>query len=488
MITKLWLYPPLAIARVGTSSTPCEAFHWGPNDNLPRGTGKTTILPAESLWVDASGDVTTSTPTRIVFKDKTGFRPVCPFFELHGEWHIGEYTHRGPITPQVLTSLSLQRSDLTWSVCFANLKAYHHTLQMGDRIEACETLKGDVTASRPLKGRSPATEECLLVPKEKYVPLGHVQLTNPKPSEVFRLRFTPAKGLVYGPSNFIERKKEIEGKSNEWDWARLTLPPERLILNPNATWCHFNPTTKHDPRTAPDGVFVAAGSGEPGNPPLESLGLVDDVGDGIIRCRVRDGPIAAARIVVGPPDYAPDRRPVISMADGLKDRFEGHLPPEVYAALIESESDLASRELRDLFERIAENVGLTHLDFQNQRAGRLNRRIAREQQRTDLANRDLRPFTDLALEGTSRLPLTERGHQRHRRFLSLEVLEDTLREHPRLIDEIVRDPTDTSPYFDRRMPALLRGSDGAPLVLTRRQIGLLKAWVQHLRQSVEPTT
>jgi hypothetical protein len=112
MIQKLLLYPPLVIARVGPSETPCDSFHWGPSDLRPRGTGKTTLQPAETLRVSTGGRVTSSTPTEIIFKDSIGFRPVCPFLELHGEWIVEEVSMSGPITAQVLGMFGLTAHDL----------------------------------------------------------------------------------------------------------------------------------------------------------------------------------------------------------------------------------------------------------------------------------------------------------------------------------------------------------------------------------------
>lgn len=40
-------------------------------------------------------------------------------------------------------------------------------------------------------------------------------------------------------------------------------------------------------------------------------------------------------------------------------------------------------------------------------------------------------------------------------------------------------------YYDRRMPAVMRGSDRHPMHITRRQYELLVAWVRRLRQGVE---
>src|SRR5919202_244014 len=91
-IHRIWFYPPLAFARVGSAEQPLDNFLWGPNDNAPRGTGKTTIIPAETLRIDSTGMITSYMPEDIAFKEVVDgreiFRPVCPWFEVHGRWTI----------------------------------------------------------------------------------------------------------------------------------------------------------------------------------------------------------------------------------------------------------------------------------------------------------------------------------------------------------------------------------------------------------------
>jgi hypothetical protein len=86
MISELWFQPPLAFARFGNPDDPLEAFHWGPNDELPSGTGKTTILPARTFIHQNDGSVHSILPDRIAFASDVGVKAVCPFFELHGAW------------------------------------------------------------------------------------------------------------------------------------------------------------------------------------------------------------------------------------------------------------------------------------------------------------------------------------------------------------------------------------------------------------------
>jgi hypothetical protein len=65
---------------------------------------------------------------------------------------------------------------------------------------------------------------------------------------------------------------------------------------------------------------------------------------------------ATARIAVAPPDYAPDRRFVLNLADDLCDR---DAPPI---------DDPSSEEIIDLFQRVFETVSLLNLDYTRDRA------------------------------------------------------------------------------------------------------------------------
>jgi hypothetical protein len=154
---ELWLYPPLAFARVGMSDHPMDDFAWGPNDVRPRGTGKTTVVAAETLRVGEDGTVTAEVPEELRFKDEMGWRPVCPFFEVHGTWTDGDERSTGPITDAVLDAHGLTREDVRWDVHVANLKPFHMTLDEGDRLEAVIELRGDDTGPHALEGRTPGT-------------------------------------------------------------------------------------------------------------------------------------------------------------------------------------------------------------------------------------------------------------------------------------------------------------------------------------------
>ena len=453
----LWLYPPLAFARLGNADTPLDAFTWGPNDDTPAGTGKTTIQPAESLYVREDGTVFSSTPERICFQDESGHRPVCPFFELHAEWEDASGVHQGPLTPGLVDPTRLR-----WSVHVANSKPYNITLDEQTRIEARLTLEGTDVTRKDLQGRAPASASDPLVPAAHFIPLGFVQLTKPKGAfPEFRLRFTPARGTFYGPPTLPE------------PW-RSALPPEQLFLNERSSWCAWKPGV--DPRTTPGGQFAHDDAGV-------CLGLVDDTCDGIISCEIDglDVAPAVARIVVTPPDLAPDRRPPVSIADGFKDRVSRE---EVSAPTYVADVALVTEEITDLLERAFETAGLMNLDALNDLFDtNTNPWIARTH---GVVYQEADRFRVPPATPSNPLPLTTMGRDRHRRFLSREVLADFVRKRPELIAEWIRDPSGADPFFNTKMPIFMRGSTGDPLHVTRRQYDLLVAWAGALRAEDEP--
>src|SRR5216110_2973639 len=207
-LTRIWLAPPLAFGRLGASPTPCAAFHWGPNDLTPDGTGMTTLVAAETLELDENGIVSSSVPNRLIFRDESGIRPVCPFYELHGDWKENGETKSGPITTTLLEELGLTTKNITWTIDVANLKSFDYTFADGDRIEASLKLRGDDTARHTVEGRSPVRARHPPVPRDKSIPFGAVQIA--QPSDEFpeiRLRFYAPVGLTYGPEDLDKRIK-----------------------------------------------------------------------------------------------------------------------------------------------------------------------------------------------------------------------------------------------------------------------------------------
>lgn len=489
MIERLWLYPPLAFARLGPSKQPLESFHWGPNDLRPEGTGKTTIISATTLVVDEESGHVSSVPTgRPRFRDAEGLRPVCPFFELHGEWTVDGKLHTGPITPELLSSFKQTLSRLSWKVEVANLKPFFMTQDADTRIHAEVSARGDDFLVKELRGRSPVGAAQPLVPEGKYLDLGTIRLVNPSIAEVIRLRFHPPQGNIYGPTNFKQREVAPEP---------YVLADEFLILNPGSVWSRWTPPPG-DRRGLPGGQFAQ-------DRHSVSLGLVDDTSDGIISCRLEGTNLVAhARIVVAPPHFAPDRRHVVSIADGLKDRvgrdevhqdsyFSEEEEADQFRVTVEGkvvrQTSTARRvtalEVNDLMERAFETLDLTNIDALNNRVNlrenpsiaiRSGRPYKKDEQKALAARR---------ITGQHPLPITEEGRQHHRRFSASEIFESMLRQRPTFIRDLVRPPVGDDPFFDFKMPMLMRGSSGEPLHLTRRQYDLLVRWAAELRESIK---
>lgn len=497
MIEKLWFYPPLAFARLGESNTPLEAFHWGPNDSRPSGTGKTTIAPAQTLEVNtADSSVRPSPSRRIRFRDEQGLKPVCPFFELHCSWKDESgSTVSKPLTQSLLSSFDLKLSDLRLKVKVANLKPFFMTRDSDTRIEAEVEMLGDDFGIRELHGKSPEGARQPLVPEGEQILLGHVILIKPtRDDEVIRLRFYPPKGRVYGPTNF---------KKRDFGEEKYVIADEFLFLNAGSIWARWMPPPDDD-RGLPGGQFASDRNGV-------SLGLVDDISDGIISCRIEKtnlNLVAHARVVVGPPHFAPDRRHIVTIADGLKDRVgreEVHQASYFSEEVKEEEMKdvpvivpggefdsnkvtprrMSSLEVNDILERAFETVGLSNLDALNNRVDTIENPayaiLYGERYRHD----EHKAFPVVQPTPQRPLPLCELARQQHRRFSALEIFESILRQRPTFFEQWVRPPVSDNPFFDFKMPALMRASSGEPLHLTRRQYDLLIKWAETLRASVK---
>lgn len=466
-IQKLFFYPPLAFGRLGGSPEPMPCYTWGPNDSSVRGTGMTTVIPAETLVVADDGTVSAVMPVDVRFKDAEGrFHPVCPFFELHATWDEGDGPQSGPVTPALLARFGLALADLRWHVHVANHKPYNMTEDPDTRIDAEIDIAGDDVGVKTLAGHGPPGAKQPLVPPDTSVPLGRVRLT--RPDDAFpevRLRFIAAEGLFFGPTNLLDR------------W-QIDIPKHQLNLNPESSWASWKPALD-DARGTPGGQYAQDDDGV-------SYGMVDDVCDGLIRCRIQglDLPAAVARISVGPPDYAPDRRHFTSLADGLKDRVDR---ADVWSAAYYADMDEVTAEILDLFERIGETASLNNVDVFN------NRVDIQENKATAFAlGEPYGPDTHKAFVpplplDDRPLPLSDRAREYHRRLATLEVLEDMLRKQPQIVQQWVRAPAGASLYFDKQMPLVMRGPSGDPLHLTRRQYDLLRAWVQRLRPTTDTT-
>jgi len=558
MLREIWLVPPLAFARGGSSPTPCDAFDWSEPDLSAAGTGRTQVVSADTLIVDPKTGSLSLKPAdpnnEVIFKDGEHIRPVCPFFELHGVWEVNGTEGTGAVTQDVLKACGMSAADLKWRVEFHNSKAWHVTQDEGDRVTAVVEVDGNNHEPQTLKGMSPWGVIRPLVLPNTNVPLGSIQLTRPnKAFPEFRLRFTPGSGKAYAPLDLHERLKQLEypGKKAKkpddmldfvWDllqlnnqWKGFSLPPDQCILNPRAAWPQFKLFTEMDVGGAVFEAFnrlesVKALLGDPSQllrsllggdaddfdvrnlPPglyarvteqpnlMASLGMIDDFGDGVITCSLEGVGEAQARIVSGPPDFAPDRRPPVSLADGLADRT---LRAEVRQPgwVLGRNAEQAELEVMDIVYRAFETMGLANIDATNDYFEIENvNRASREQPSADAKKVRERLWTVDTPVGGDRaakmvlaydahwdnpLRLTALGVDAHRRNSASVFFRSLVLKYPDFMAKWIRVPAGPDRYYDRKMPGLMRGSDRMPLHLTRRQYDLLANWVNSVRTDAQ---
>lgn len=470
-VDEIWICPPLAFARFGQSPFPMENFHWKKNDYSPRGTAETVIEPSLTFNIDATGNISAYLPEKIQFKDGPLWRPVCPFFELHARFSDGS---EGPLDLNKLQETGISLSNVTWQVEAANRKAYHYTLSPGDKVEASVTVSAADHRKVSLSGTSPAGSTHSLVPEGFSIPLGQVQAIRPNPTwPELRLRITPPQGLIYGPSNSSDRDLNslVPGTESRAKFLRHI----QCILNPDAAWPNWK--LNGDPRTNPGGLYAQ-------DPNRRSLGFIDDSNDGLITVTVTGAAnaggrlSATARYTCCPQDFQPDRRPFVSIADGLADFVKRNdvFDPNFVGGGNWPETEA---EIADLMQRVRETMEASNLDHQNLRSKLGN----------DSINGDPPvppgefPFEPIAPRPGHPLPLTEDGRAHHARFLAYEVFKQRLGQRPHLFEEWIRNPTAAPNYYNKQMPTVMRGSDSLPMSLSQRQYFLLKNWLDYIRQT-----
>ena len=513
-IQKIFIDPPIAIARLGGSSLPQNAYRWVEDPN-PRGNAETAIEPDWSLVVQGDGTVAPWMPPSLALRDGALIRPVCPFFELWAS--MGEPGSKPatwtdvPVTPKLLSDQGIDLNSLVVTLDAKNFKVFRRTgnpeLQYGTFPPV--EIRGDNHTPVPILASSPPKVPASrrMIPSNQNIPLGSFQMMQSRPQpapdpnlkwtqlqdgfpvvdiEVIRFRFTPAPGHFYGPPDAAQPHDPGGGV------LFPPVEPTRAFLNPNAGWAGFNASA-----TAPDAPSDTYDGADVGN--NRSLGVVDDT------CEVRidvslpsptpaGQPLtASASVFVGPPDFAPDRRPFLSLADEINDRS----------------SDSASRTKRisnadrdawveDLFERIYETLSLMNLDLQ--RSGKAitltGDRLAPAAIAGDQTSEPTRamggqdvlrnPNLKVSAAGQNiKLPLTDHAHTRHRDLSSLADLRDFVSQHPGRLATLVRQSfeaeagelSDGIGTTTMRMPPFMRNSNAGPLTLAAWQYDLLMAWV-----------
>ncbi len=506
-IHSIFIDPPIAIARLGGSPIPQDAYGWAEPDN-PRTEGNTVIVPAWSLNILPDASVEPVMPTEIKLRDGALIRPVCPFFEVWALVSAGPEDpprdwEETPLTIGLLRANRVTNSAIRLRVEAMNRKAARRTgkteLVFGTFPPV--SIRGDRHATAELRGTSsphvPAGRR--MIPGGKHIPLGSVRIMRPKDQpaaptswseadirlDVIRFRFTPARGEFYGPPA-----------------AARTSPPAVTpgthdFLRAGAGWLH----SLRDARPARLRVMDPPDTIDEDQ--QRSLGVVDDTCEArleVVLSLPRRGALSAsARAFVAPPDFAPDRRPFLSVADELNDRVGG-------AAGRTALMDSAQREawIEDLFERISETVALFNVDaYRSQNAvvlrgdrllpkpGILGDHLPEPSQA--MGGRDKLRSQDLGAVGRADperpLPLSERARERHGELANINGLRDLLAAHPDRLTELVRGPFEVervetaAETTTMRMPPFMANSNAYALTLSAWQHELLMDWVREIKSA-----
>lgn len=228
-----------------------------------------------------------------------------------------------------------------------------------------------------------------------------------------------------------------------------------------------------------------------------SLGIVDDTCELRItvtldRRVIGMPPIRAhANVFSGPPDFAPDRRPFVSLADELNDRAA---PAEIASRNANLDAEARDRWVEDLFERAFETISLLNVDaWRNARASQLNGAALRPQSiagdqvpepERALGGRDALRDGNISLQAPSEhvpLPLYARASQRHRLLADIEALKAFVRADPARLTALLRPPYKVASNENgfastMQMPPFMRAGDAQPLTVAPWQFELLMAW------------
>src|SRR5215471_12206659 len=457
-ITGLRILPPFAIGRLGSASEPLDNYVIEVDPERPLGFRH--IKPAPTLIVDErTGEIRGSRAApAVTFKQGNRIRPVAPFLEVFA---VSGSSLR-PLTLDLLRRNGLDETKISWRVAVANRKVFRRTKKERDIVEA-DTDWFSGHDPQQLRGHCRN-----FVRRTDFVDFGHVRFI--KPNRGFpeiRLRFTPAKGLIYGPNASIDGKpdpaiakdraiydtrkgswrgfgaddaNEEEGQKTK-PFHNETLPPALYAIKPPAPpWLHNN---------------VAI-----------SRGYLDDACDGFVEVRLTvDGKVltASARICAAPPVVAPDSQFVRSLADDLEQVVHG---PSLPAG--EDDATIRARA-EDIVRRAYETVRFMNVavmngnNFKGRPALLLDSMPEEEAAGTQRAIRPVMPAG--TVDTFAIMTLHEQVFSALRGGAA-----------PWFV-RLLRKPDEVADFTDRgrrKMPALMCGADNSYLALTHRQIDTIR--------------
>jgi hypothetical protein len=503
-IQGIFIDPPIAIARLGGSNAPQDAYRWTVADN-PRSDGKTVIDPWWTLDVLSDGSVEPRRPVSVRLRDGDQIRPVAPFFEVRAFLGEDGSSPSGwkevALTPALLRRFGADESSITLQFDAKNRKAARR-MTNPDLVYGTHPplrISGDDHSVHVLQATNPPDARRPLIPPGNWIGLGSVQImrsrAQPKGQhapwedevdvEVVRFRFTPGKGRFYGPQEAV-----IAG----------AVDAVNGFLNKDAGWYNVQPPDN----VVPSDIYDMRSEDESD---LRTLGVVDDTCEARATVELQLGGrsprrfAANATILVGPPDFAPDRRPFLSLADELNDRRSGG--GRRNNAL---DGEELEQWVQDLFERVYETASLFNLDhFQNERGilltghrlrrkPNLNDKVTKPRHHSMTRNDNLRSrlYEVPAASRGEKLPLYEHARTRHRAMQDIDWLKELIATQPNRLRTLIRLPFEVERgetadanavgSSTMRMPPFMRNSNGFPLTLSAWQYELLMKWVDSVRR------
>jgi hypothetical protein len=470
-IRELRILPPLAIGRLGSSPEPVVNYMIDDDPDQPLEFRE--LVPQPTLTVDeATGEITGSpVPDEISFKDEgQRIRPVAPFLEVFA---VTGDDAIAPLTTDLLREAGLGPDAISWRVRVGNRKVARRTGDDRDAVIAELDWFCHHEAAR-LEGHSPN-----FVSDEAFIDFGQVRYIKPNGNfPGIRLRFTPAKGLIYGPNNppppsreddpYLQKDKvyEIPDERRVYDtakgcWCGYEVAPGIDNADPNYSGPFRN-------ETMPPSLFASVPPAPPwlhGNIAV-SRGYLDDVCDGIVEVRLTldsgDQLRASARITAGPPAVVPDSLFLRNLADDLDQVIHGpEVPPD------EPEEATRARAI-DIIRRAFETVRFLNIAVMNGNPVQGRNPLDFDTMPAEEAFDTQRLMRPVVPERTADTLAILGLHQQVFAALRGGVAP--------WFGDVLRRPDEVADFTNRgrrKMPAMMCGADGNYLALTWRQINTI---------------
>lgn len=463
-IQEIRIFPPIVIARFGSSPTPMENYDL----QLPRDAkGQPTadfreIVPAQTLVIDPdSGSIVASyVPSEVRFRDAQGrIKPVSPFLELWVQFEgSDEFV---PLTIDHLSELGVGPAAVKWRARAANRKPFRRTGDARDIVAAATGIFSDHVA-HTLAGFAQN-----FLPG-KSIALGELRYIRPsRDFPELRVRFTPGKGLVFGV-------RVDDPLTTDAVYAGQTSQGVGYGGLPRGQWDRYyigNPGAP--PVTAPGDIFQGEPIGTTGDSKLSS-GYFDDTCDGILEVSLAVGGKsfeAYGRFASAVPDFAPDSLPVRSIIDDIEQMALG---PDVAAPANDADRAALKADVENIIRRALDTVRQINTMVMNGNEPVAD--VGRNRNNMPGQEGDYgRKFAPVFAGGQAALAEYRAAVQFHKARLQTAI-DSELNSAFRGGMAFMRRPEEVADLRDdarHKMPAMMRGNEGSELVLTRRQLAKL---------------